>query len=190
MSRSRTPEQIQRMALRVAKLRGRSRHEHALVLADAMEEVGWPSYPNVVPTGRAGRPEVWDVQTLDVWGNAEDGWEINNWYRAGEVRIPTKEFVYNVKAYANEYAKGYRETGQGRPLLRTISVDHVHDEGTFERIIRKRFFRSNISKRTLRFDSAAEDWVEVSRVRDGKPLLHLHRSYLHLRTPRYFAQNR
>ena len=43
------PPSLQRMALRVAKLRGRAKHEHAMVLADAMDQMGWR--PNEIPTG-------------------------------------------------------------------------------------------------------------------------------------------
>lgn len=89
--RDATPEQIariKRMALRVAKLRGRSKHEHILVLADMVEEAGWPK-DHFIPTGRRGPPETWDVSSLDVWGNAEDGFEVNQQFRAGILRVPT-----------------------------------------------------------------------------------------------------
>lgn len=46
------PPALQRMALRVAKLSGRAKHEHAMVLADAMDEAGWREAS--IPTGRRG----------------------------------------------------------------------------------------------------------------------------------------
>ena len=39
-------------------------------------------------------PTVWTLRTYDVWGNAKDGYEVNNCYDAGtiELRIPQTRF--------------------------------------------------------------------------------------------------
>lgn len=38
--------------------------------------------------GRHVKPEIWEVKSLDVWGNAEDGYEVNNEHGAGKISIP------------------------------------------------------------------------------------------------------
>jgi hypothetical protein len=37
---------------------------------------------------RSGRTEKYEVRSLDVWGNARDGFEVNNSFRAGHVEVP------------------------------------------------------------------------------------------------------
>lgn len=41
-------------------------------------------------------PTTWDVFTYDVWGNARDGYEVNNTFRAGTVTIRCPIVTYNV----------------------------------------------------------------------------------------------
>jgi hypothetical protein len=38
---------------------------------------------------------TWEIRTYDVWGNAKDGYEVNDTYRAGEVTIRCKIEVNN-----------------------------------------------------------------------------------------------
>jgi len=38
--------------------------------------------------GRYVKPEIWEVKSLDVWGNQEDGYEVNNEHNAGKIEIP------------------------------------------------------------------------------------------------------
>ena len=90
----RAPAALERMALRVAKLRGRSKLQHALVLADAMDEAGWIG--NTIPTGRRLR-QFYDVIALDVWGNYEDGYTINDERRVGGLIVPVDETLSNVR---------------------------------------------------------------------------------------------
>lgn len=39
---------------------------------------------------------TWELVTYDVWGNARDGWEVNNAFRSGEYSIPALVRVYNI----------------------------------------------------------------------------------------------
>ena len=39
---------------------------------------------------------TWDIRTYDVWGNVEDGWEVNDVYSHGEVTLYAPETIYNI----------------------------------------------------------------------------------------------
>jgi hypothetical protein len=39
---------------------------------------------------------VWALRTYDVWGNAKDGYEVNDTYSAGEITLFAPVTVYNV----------------------------------------------------------------------------------------------
>ncbi len=41
-----------------------------------------------VIVGRHVKPETWEVKSLDVWGNSEDGYEVNQEFNAGKIEIP------------------------------------------------------------------------------------------------------
>lgn len=41
-------------------------------------------------------PTVWSLRTYDVWGNARDGYEVNDNYDAGEVELRIPQTRYNV----------------------------------------------------------------------------------------------
>ncbi|MFN0317541.1 MAG: hypothetical protein ACKVQA_21155 [Burkholderiales bacterium] len=41
-------------------------------------------------------PTTWKVKTYDVWGNARDGYEVNDVYSAGEVEIRIPQTKHNV----------------------------------------------------------------------------------------------
>jgi hypothetical protein len=34
------------------------------------------------------KPTTWQIHSLDVWGNSDDGFEVNNEFKAGSVEIP------------------------------------------------------------------------------------------------------
>lgn len=170
IQRDATPEQIariQRMALRVAKLRGRSKHEHILVLADMIEEADWPKAKNHIPTGRKGPPETWNVSSLDVWGNAEDGFEVNARFDAGTLRLPTHEYLYNVLWYRNRFVKG-------EPTYRGIGSSYSHDDSDFWRRFKRQYLKSTVKRSQITFDSSSGDFIEVS-AKDGEPLYILER---------------
>ena len=38
---------------------------------------------------------TWQIKTYDVWGNKEDGFEVNDVYNSGEVTLNIKSEVYN-----------------------------------------------------------------------------------------------
>jgi hypothetical protein len=52
---------------------------------------------NIKPAGSIN--SVWETATYDVWGNAKDGWEVNNTFRGGEIelRIPQTRFNAGMK---------------------------------------------------------------------------------------------
>lgn len=47
-----------------------------------------------VPAGSV--PTVWQLRTYDVWGNAKDGWDVNDIYDAGEVTLRVPQTRHNV----------------------------------------------------------------------------------------------
>lgn len=38
---------------------------------------------------------VWEVRDYDVWGNARDGWEVNDSFSRGEVELDLPVKIYN-----------------------------------------------------------------------------------------------
>lgn len=176
--RDASPEQIarvERLALSVSRMESRARHEYALVLADLVEEVGWPREKNIIPTGRAGIPERWGVRSLDVWGNPEDGFEVNETFRAGTIVVPTKEVLYNVTAYRDSYGSGFREQRPGRPLLRMISVEHVMSRDDLWRRFKKEFLASTVKRSQIDFEEVGDGYIEVSVKKTAEPLFFLER---------------
>lgn len=49
---------------------------------------------NTKPAGSV--PTTWQIRTYDVWGNARDGWEVNNTWGAGEIELRIPQTRYNV----------------------------------------------------------------------------------------------
>jgi hypothetical protein len=41
-------------------------------------------------------PTTWELRTYDVWGNAKDGYEVNDSYSAGTVELRIPQTRYNV----------------------------------------------------------------------------------------------
>ena len=170
--------QIKRMALRVAKLRGKSRREQALVLADLMEEAGWPRDKNKVPTGRRGRSLRLQVYGLDVWGNAEDGYDINERYSMGRISLPVREYLYNVEHYRDHLRKEH-------DIFRRIRTSYEWSRDELFRLLtatgpglagsRGWYLASNLPRRQVVFFVGELDaeriFIDINRARDGKPLL-------------------
>lgn len=99
---------------------------------------------NTRPAGSL--PTTWELRTYDVWGNAEDGWEVNNTYSAGKVELRIPQTRYNVGT-PHEFIGAY-------PTDRQI----------------KRVFGVN-----CRIDTDGDDLtVYVSRQRDGYPIGEMH----------------
>lgn len=46
---------------------------------------------------------TWEVRTYDVWGNAKDGYEVNDSYRQGEVQLELKVLRYNTAFPGSEF---------------------------------------------------------------------------------------
>ena len=159
--------QIERLALRVAKTRGRARHEAALVLADLVEEAGYPT-PNRIATGRRGPPQRFRVYTLDVWGNEEDGYEINERFRHSDILVPQYEHVYNVSSYRDQIRRGLTSTPGSQPILRTIFTARTYSHDNVLRTLLDPVLVPNHS-----VEDMGGDDLEIVQRRDGKPVAHL-----------------
>ena len=59
---------------------------------------------------------TWELRTYDVWGNARDGYEVNNTFRAGEVTIRCKVQVDNAGT-PQEFLSAYPSDSQIRKAL-------------------------------------------------------------------------
>lgn len=89
---------------------------------------------------------VWSMRTYDVWGNARDGYEVNDSYDAGEVELRIPQTRYNVGT-PSEFVGAY-------PTDRQI----------------KRAFGVN-----CRIETEGDDMtVYVNRMRDGYPIGEMH----------------
>jgi hypothetical protein len=59
---------------------------------------------------------TWELRTYDVWGNAKDGYEVNDTFRAGEANIRCKVEVNNAGT-AQEFLSAYPSDSQIRKAL-------------------------------------------------------------------------
>lgn len=168
------PADLQRMALRVAKVRGRAKHEHALVLADAMDQADWKG--DRIWTGRRGPVERFRVISLEAWGNRKDGWDVNSWHTAGRMAVRPLEMLYNVRRYRDRYLAGQRTTpanyGQSEvPLTHIIRTSY--DSGP---VIRATLARDWL-KPGVRFSvndyGGMDGLLEVTHARTHEPLYNL-----------------
>lgn len=165
---------VRRLAARAyaARERPAELHRIALGLAALIDEVGWPDNGNIVPTGMAGPPHRYQVQTLDVWGNAEDGWDINNWFNAGVLDIPSEIIAYNIEGYRDSVMQGYATRAAGEPLIGSVSFDSQDSDAAFARAVRREYLAPGAR---VVFNDSGSEFVEVTRRNDGLPLLHIQR---------------
>lgn len=164
------------MALRVAKVRGRAKHEHALVLADAMDQVNWKG--DRIWTGRRGSVQRFRVISLDAWGNRRDGWEINEWHTAGRLAIQPLEMLHNVRAYRDKYLRGQRTTpadyGQRQvPLTHLISLSY-DPYPVIRAAISRNWLKPGVRFSVMEY-GAMDDMIEISHAKTGEPLYNLER---------------
>lgn len=71
------------------------------------------------------KPQTWKVHSLDVWGNAKDGYDVNNEFSAGTVEIPegaTDEEL--LKIFKGEFLDKHL-------TLRTVEFDNPGSESFF-----------------------------------------------------------
>jgi len=66
---------------------------------------------------------TWELRSYDVWGNARDGYEVNNTFRAGEVTIRCKVQVNNAGT-PQEFMSAYPSDSQIRKAL-GLSLIHI-----------------------------------------------------------------
>lgn len=75
--------------------------------------------------------ETWVVYDLDVWGNEEDGYEVNDWWAVGELSFTDME-IQDDKVILEKMKKaGYLKTSDMRKL------EVVADYGFIEIVERK-----------------------------------------------------
>lgn len=157
---------LSRQALRVVKLRGRSKREHALVLADMLEEIGfWHS----IPTGRRLPPVTFNVYSLDVWGNHHDGYEVNERYRSGKpIRLRPYEMMTNIRPYAREIAAAAQ---QRRPVA-SIAQSWLNPTAYVNTNELRKILRRDYVGVPFHIRPMGDDY-EIVRSGSGKPLLHI-----------------
>lgn len=59
---------------------------------------------------------TWELRTYDVWGNAKDGYEVNNTFRSGSVTLRTKVEINNADT-PQEFRSAYPSDSQIRMAL-------------------------------------------------------------------------
>lgn len=70
-------------------------------------------------------PTTWNVHSLDVWGNEDDGFEVNNEFKAGTVELP-------YGATDEELLKIFKEDHlEANVTLKSVSFDEQSSEGFF-----------------------------------------------------------
>ena len=68
---------------------------------------------------------TWDLRTYDVWGNAKDGYEVNDTFGAGSVELRLKVELCNAGT-PQEFTSAYPSAGQVQRVLGTragLSLD-------------------------------------------------------------------
>lgn len=71
-------------------------------------------------------PTTWELRTYDVWGNARDGWEVNNSYSDGTVELRIPQTRYNIGT-AQEFIGAYPTN---RQIKRAFGVTcHISTDG-------------------------------------------------------------
>mgnify|MGYP006935512364 CR=1 FL=1 len=85
---------------------------------------------------------VWSVRTYDVWGNARDGWDVNDVWNAGEVEMRIPQTRYNI-GMEGEFVSA---SPTNRQIKRALGV-------------------------RCRIETDSDDvYIAVNRARDGYPL--------------------
>ena len=161
----RAPAALERMALRVAKLRGRSKLQHALVLADAMDEVGWTG--NTIPTGRRLR-QFYDVIALDVRGDYENGYTIDDERRVGGLIIPINETLSNVRHVRDAFL-GTQDPRAANLLYRS----HAPLTLALERAVQREWLAGGVHLDDVEVVDLYGDGSRLEARLQGRPVLHL-----------------
>jgi hypothetical protein len=72
--------------------------------------------------------QQWEVITHDVWGNAEDGYEVNNSFRQGTAEIDAPVTRYNVGT-PHEFSQAYPTEQQIREAFGDTSGVEIEIDG-------------------------------------------------------------
>lgn len=70
--------------------------------------------------------ERYKVVQFDVWGNAREGWDINNWYRYGAPVMETK-----ADPSSDDIFKALKRDGWLKPGLKRASVGIEWQDGSW-----------------------------------------------------------
>lgn len=89
---------------------------------------------------------TWSLRTYDVWGNAKDGYEVNQSYNQGEITMRIPQTRHNVGT-PHEFISAYPTH---RQIKKAVGI-------------------------SCRIDTDGDDLhIEVNKLSDGKPLCELH----------------
>jgi hypothetical protein len=99
----------------------------------------------------------YDVWCLDVWGNATDGYEVNDRSRCGKVTILADEMEYNI---------GTQYAFKSATPTRSQVVHALIGRDLLKRTVKPEQIRINA-------DAGADDDIYVDAARDGMPLYQL-----------------
>ena len=143
---------IQRLARRVVDARSpEAAHDAAVMLADAAALFGMS---NRISTGRRGPVQRWEVSELEVWGNAQDGFDINNAFRAGVLEVPTEEVVHIYRSAPLGFERRF-ETND-RALERAVRANYLAPGAR------------------VTMDDFGDGYIRVEARATGEPLYDLH----------------
>lgn len=101
---------------------------------------------------------LFEVRSLDVWGNEEDGFEINQSFRAGQILLPVFEVEYNV---------GMPQAFKSWDVSDATIVNTMREEG---------FLRDAVKPSQISIDASEglEGSMWLNDAETGKPLYELH----------------
>lgn len=80
---------------------------------------------------------TWELRTYDVWGNADDGYEVNDSYNMGEVKLRLKLETQNAGT-EHEFQSAYPTDRQIRRLFGVRCRIETGGDGTHITIDRER----------------------------------------------------
>lgn len=105
---------------------------------------------------------VFDVWGLDVWGNAKDGFEVNDRSRSGKLEVVAKQIAYNV----------------GTP--HEFKSWDISDEAFVKALKAQGYLKKGIHTKSVEIDSPSgfeESGVYINEARTSEPLWQLELPY-------------
>ena len=104
-------------------------------------------------TRKTGRVFVmtYEVFALDVWGNAQDGFTVNDRFRAGSIEVEVDEI----------------EISPGRTHITPTNKDIV------ETLIDDGYLKQHVSASMIEFNGVSDETLYLESTSDGEPLFQL-----------------